>query len=241
MAVIVPAILVTTRKELDEKLARLRGIVDSVQIDAIDGQFSAPASWPYVSGKNELAALVDREEMLPYGDLFRFEADLMVTDPEAAASAWVAVGVTRLTLHAARGQDLAPILERLALHFGHDKDFIPDLLSFGIALTVDDDPRVLDPVLDKIDYVQYMGIAHIGRQGEPFDSRTLEHVHTLHHRHPDLPIQVDGGVSLESAPALLGAGVSRLVIGSGIWGSPDVSARIQEFESLALRYGVYER
>jgi pentose-5-phosphate-3-epimerase len=47
MSVIVPAILPTSRDDLDEKLLRLHGLVDAVQVDVVDGRFVTPASWPY--------------------------------------------------------------------------------------------------------------------------------------------------------------------------------------------------
>ncbi len=243
MEVIVPALLVATQKELKEKLARLIGVVDAVQIDAVDGKFVAPAppSWPYVNEHNELNDLAANGESLPYENRFRFEADLMVSAPEDAAQAWVGAGASRITIHAASVSNLAETLKRLSFHFGYSKDFTPDMLSFGVALTMNDDLAIIEPFLDQIDYVQCMGIAHIGRQGEPFDTHIVERIRTFHRAHPDMPVQVDGGVSLKTAPALLAAGAARLIIGSGIWESPDVGARVREFQDLALRYGLYER
>ncbi len=243
MEVIVPALLVATQKELKEKLARLVGVVDAVQIDAIDGKFAAPAppSWPYINEHNELNDFAANGESLPYEDHFRFEADLMVSAPEEAAPAWVGAGASRITIHAASVSNLAETLKHLSLHFGYSKNFTPGMLSFGVALTMNDNLAIIEPLLNQIDYVQCMGIAHIGRQGEPFDERTVERIRTFHLAHPDMPVQVDGGVSLETAPALLAAGVTRLIIGSSIWESSDVAARVREFQDLVLRYGLYER
>ena len=55
-----------------------------------------------------------------------------------------------------------------------------------------------------------------------------------------MPIQVDGGVSLESAPVLLQAGVSRLVVGSALWRAPDFNKALQAFNELTQTHGFYE-
>ncbi len=245
MGVIVPALLVRTRKELEEKLARVEDIVDTVQIDAVDGNFASPASWPYGEGENDLDVLVRENKNLPFADQCRIEADLMVESAtvEAVAERWVAAGASRLVFHIAheeraRAQE---ILTRVSLRLGYENGLTQNMLSLGLALMPDDDLTAAEPFLDKIDYVQYMGIAHIGRQGEPFVREVVNRVRSFHARYPTVPVQVDGGVSLETAPALLQAGAAYLVIGSGIWESADVAARLHALEDLALRYGTYER
>jgi len=48
----------------------------------------------------------------------------------------------------------------------------------------------------------------------------------------DIIISVDGGVSLESAPELIAAGVNRLVVGSAIFESTDIKKTIAAFQAL---------
>lgn len=241
MGVIVPAILVETRKELEQKLAQLVGVVDTVQVDAVDGHFAVPPSWPYVYGNNEIDDLVRSEEDIPRSDELRIEADLMVDDVAAAAKQWAAAGAVRIVLHAKDIANFRTALKNLSMYLGHEKDFIPEMLSIGVALMPSDEPSVVEPLVDCIDFVQYMGIAHIGRQGEMFDESVVERVRAFRSQYPDMPVQVDGGVSLETAPKILAAGAARVIIGSAIWESVDVVARIREFQQLAYRYGVYER
>ncbi len=236
MSTIIPAILVTTRKELEIKLSRLNGLADTVQIDVVDGKFATPSTWPYINNKHELEEMQRHNEMFPYSDQFCLEADLMVSSPEEIATQWVAAGISRVVIHARSVQDLPSVFKKLSEKLGYEKDFIPDMLSFGVALNVGDDVTLLEPVLGQMNYVQFMGIKHIGVQGEPFDTGVLSAIKTFSQRYPHIPIQVDGGVSLKTAPALLDAGVSRLVIGSAIWNSHDVASRIEEFKALTLQY-----
>ena len=62
-----------------------------------------------------------------------------------------------------------------------------------------------------------MGIGRVGRQGEPFEPHSLALIERLRKRYPDLTIQVDGGVTMETARSLVQAGANRLVVGHAIF------------------------
>jgi ribulose-phosphate 3-epimerase len=68
-------------------------------------------------------------------------------------------------------------------------------------------------------------------QGQPFDEGVLKHIHTLRLKFPDMPISVDGGVSLKTAHDLVGAGATRLVAGSAIFGASDVDVAIAALQN----------
>ena len=89
-----------------------------------------------------------------------------------------------------------------------------------------------------IDYVQFMGIARIGRQGQMFDRRVLEKVRTFHSQYPKIPIQVDGGVTLESGRALVALGVTNLISGSALLRAADPAVALANLEALQSPYGV---
>jgi ribulose-phosphate 3-epimerase len=78
-----------------------------------------------------------------------------------------------------------------------------------------------------------MGIEHEGQQGQPADPRAVELVRALREAHPDLPIQVDGGVNAEHIPALVEAGASRLVAGSAVFGVDNPAAALKELGTIA--------
>lgn len=237
MSIIVPAILPASREDLENKLARLSGLVDCVQIDIVDGRYASPATWPYAPGSH---SDTPHEETLPHLGDFRFELDLMVEDAGVVAGAWIDQGVSRLTIHAESARDLPKLLENLQRTYGHDKGFAPELLSIGLAIGVTTELTLIEPFLDQADYVQFMGIASIGKQGQPFDARALKRVKEFRRKYPDTPMQVDGGVNLHTAPALLDAGVSRLVVGSALWKGNDPKAELEKFNELAQEYGIYE-
>lgn len=239
MGLVVPAVLPSSRKELDEKIilfASLPGI-SRVQIDVVDGEFASPASWPYTAPK-EFSDMVRRGGMLPYIGRITYEIDLMCKDAERAAAAWLSLGATRLTFHAESTTDLPKFIAAARKHYSAGAEFSSDLISFGLALNVASDLALLEPCLGDASYVQFMGIARIGVQGQPLDERVFEKIRVFHERHPDVPIQVDGGVSLKNAKKLVSLGVSNLVVGSAILRAQDPAAAIEEFESFVSPYGV---
>ncbi|KND49786.1 MAG: ribulose-phosphate 3-epimerase [Parcubacteria bacterium C7867-008] len=237
MGVIVPAILPKSRDDLDEKLLRLHGLVDAVQVDIVDGRFVVPATWPYqdqVVGVREPSG-----DTFPYLGEISYEVDLMVEEPEQVIRHWIEAGATRIVIHAETTRMLPKLMNELASTYGHDKDFTPGLLAFGLAINISTDTALIEPFLHQCDFVQFMGIAKIGKQGEPFDKSVLPKISAFRKKYPDMQLQVDGGVSLETAPQLLQAGVSRLVVGSDLWKAPDLAAELKRLQGLVHTYGLY--
>jgi ribulose-phosphate 3-epimerase len=239
MSLVIPAVLPSKRKDLEEKLALLTRIpsISRVQIDVVDGKFASPASWPYTAPA-ELQQMVTNGHMLPQLNRIEYEIDLMCLDAERMAEPWLTLGATRLTFHAESITDVPRFLASARNRYGAGADFASGLISFGLALNIASDLALIEPCLGEIAYVQFMGIARIGRQGQPFDRRVFEKVRVFHNRHPELPVQVDGGVSLERAKELVALGVSNLVIGSALLRASDPAAEVAAFEALRSSFGV---
>jgi ribulose-phosphate 3-epimerase len=238
MSLVVPAVLPSSRIDLEEKLALFARMpsVSRVQIDVVDGRFATPASWPYTVPQ-ELNNMLASGEMLPELDRITYEIDLMCFDPESAAESWLALGASRLTFHAESSINVSHLLASARERFGCG--FIScGMADFGIALNVMSDLAIIEPYLDQIEYIQFMGIARIGRQGQPFDRHVLDKIRLFHSRHPKIAIQVDGGVSLDTAHELVALGVSNLVVGSAILRASDPVAEVAKFEALHTSFGV---
>jgi ribulose-phosphate 3-epimerase len=232
MGSIIPAILPVSREDLDQKLLALNSLTDEVQLDVIDGRFAGPPTWPYTEGGTSMPEL-------PELGSFKFEVDLMVEDPEACMGDWVEAGATRVTVHAETAHNLAHVIDSFQRTYGHDKSFAPDLLAFGLSVNVQTDTALIEPFLEKCNYVQFMGIARIGRQAEPFDTTVIAKIRAFHRKYPDMQIQVDGGVSRQTIPDLLRAGASRFVVGSALWRSGDVRKEYEALGELTQTQGLY--
>jgi ribulose-phosphate 3-epimerase len=114
--------------------------------------------------------------------------------------------------------------------------------SFRSALpsNIATDLALLEPYLPDVDYVQFMGIKNIGKQGQPFATEVLNKIAVFRKNHPDTPIQVDGGVNHQSAALLLAAGVSRLIVGSALWHAKNIQAEYEQLVALTEQHGIYE-
>ena len=226
MSVVIPAVLPASKEDFEEKLALLAVIpaVSRIQIDVVDGLFASPATWPYSAG-TELDRMVEQHDMLPHLDRIEYEIDLMCFDALRAGGAWLALGASRLTFHAGSTDDLPRLLALARKRYG-------DIVSFGLALSSESDLALVEHAVGRIEYVQFMGIARIGRQGQPFDERVLEQVRVFRERYPDIPVQVDGGVSHTNARKLFALGATNLVVGSAILRASSPAAALAEIEAL---------
>ncbi|MGD0328367.1 MAG: hypothetical protein ABSB00_01485 [Minisyncoccia bacterium] len=235
MGLVVPAVLPSSKQKLEEGFEPFSRIssVNRVQIDVVDGKFASPASWPYTNPA-ELRDMVKRGDMLPHLNRFEYEIDLMCFDAERAALAWLALGASRLTFHSESVTNVSLLLASVRKRYGAGG--FTSLISFGLSLNIATDLALIEPCLREIEYVQFMGIAHIGRQGQPFDQRVFEKVRIFHGRHPEIPLQVDGGISLENAKKLVALGVSNFIIGSALMRAGDPATVVAEFEELRSSY-----
>lgn len=227
MAEIIPAILENSFKEIVEKLGSVAEVAPIVQLDICDGVFVEAVTWPYVSPVREGKPfnyersfdnmLVDTFEM-PHIDDVELELDLMVVNPKRCIRDLLVLGPRRVILHIESLKDPLNDLHDIAR-------LIPGIVEIGIAVNPDTDIAKVEELLDErlVTCVQCMGLSKLGVQGTPFDETTFEktcaQIRTLREKNPDLPISVDGGVSLTTAKRLIAAGATRLVCGSAVFSS----------------------
>ena len=217
---ILPAIMPDTYADFEEKAGKVKGLVSFAQIDIMDGVFVPSRSWPYVED-----GAVEEEIRLPFRKELQYEVDLMVADPYSASLAWIRAGVSRILFHVESVADPKRFIESLLVeHSG--------ALEVGVAIGLETSNDVLEYCLYDIDVVQFMGIARIGYQKEPFDERVLTKIAQLRQKHPETIISVDGGVNFETAPRLMRAGATRLVSGSAIYTAQNIAEAIQKFQKI---------
>ena len=216
---VVPAVLPGNFDDLKEHLERVR-FARKVQVDIVDGHFARGTTWPYKDHAS-FDKIVSQEHGLPLWDEFDFEFDLMIQKPLERIMDFVNAGASRIVIHA-HAEGAQGALRKLA-EIKAD-DYGEFSIKTGVALMPGDQPEVLNDFEVSFDFAQVMGIARVGRQGEPPDQRALYLVERLRDRYPLLFIQVDGAVSLENARALARAGANKLVVGSAIFKADDPRA-----------------
>lgn len=221
MIEIIPAIMPKDYEHLDEMMSLFVGVVPFVQLDIMDGKFVPERTWPYPRDPH-FEAISKEEEGMPRWEEIDFEADLMISNPELAVPKWVSAGANRVIVHVESMKDFEVI--RAAVPEG--------MIELGLAINNDTPLSMLDSYLDRIDFVQCMGIAQIGFQGQPFDERVVERVHTLRTMKPEMPISVDGSVNFDTARSLADAGATRLVSGSAILEADDFTQAVAQLKNL---------
>lgn len=221
MVEIIPAIMPKSFDDLTEKMGLFAGVVPLVQLDIMDGNFVPARTWPYPKDSH-FDAIMREDEGMPEWETLDFEADLMIKNPELYVSKWVLAGARRIIVHVEGVSDFAKIREAVPV----------GMVELGLALNTTTPVSAVEPYLDRVDFVQCMGIARIGFQGEAFDERVLGHLRALRGAHPSLPLSVDGAVNYDTARTLVEAGATRLVSGSAILQSADVSSAVETLRDL---------
>ena len=218
---IIPAILPKDFNDLEEHVEKVIGLVPLVQIDICDGQFTPAASWPYKKHDENFDSIVKEDRGMPDWEDMEYEFDLMLNKPEAVVDDFINAGATRIVLHAEAKGDLVEAVENLQ-----------GRADIGIALNIDTPLEALAPFAGKIQYIQLMGIDNVGFQGQAFDEKVIAKIKEAKKKYPELAVQVDGAVNLETAPLLLAAGADRLIIGSAIFEAENPMQAVEEFKAL---------
>ena len=152
----------------------------------------------------------------------------MIENAEEQFEFFTRLGAKRIVFHIEAELDKDKFKEFLE---GLDM-YTKENIEIGVAINTTTSIEELKPYISLVDFVQCMGIAHDGKQGEPFDERVLAHISGLRAIYPELIISVDGSVNEKTAPLLVQAGANRLVVGSALMASLDVRETIKQLENL---------
>jgi ribulose-phosphate 3-epimerase len=203
---VAPSLPAESWEALEHLWSAFAGTLPELQIDIVDGEFVTARSWPFTSA----AGISDLERARIFAPT-ELEIDAMCLNPERYLDLFAEIGAKRVIIHYGSTAAYALCREH-SLRHGY---------ALGLGITNDRIAAEYEPLLASFDYVQVMGIAVIGAQGQPFDERTIETVHRLRAQSPRLEIAVDGAVNLTTGPRLKAAGANRFLPGSAISRAPD--------------------
>lgn len=199
-----PSILAADFANLAEEVRRTRdGGAEIVHFDVMDNHFV-----PNLTVGPAVAASLVRATDLPV------DAHLQVMRPDSLIPAFVAAGVASIAVQ-----------PEVTLHLHRTLAMIQAAgLEAGAALNPTTPPEVLQWAWPHLDYVIVMSV-NPGFGGQDFISEMAEKVRRLKEI-TDLPIQVDGGITVETAPLMVEAGARVLVAGSAVYqGDPVIEMR----------------
>ncbi len=190
-----PSILAANFAELAEEVRRTaRGGAELVHFDVMDNHFVPNLTvGPAVAAS--LAAAVD----LP------IDAHLQVTNPDNLIPAFVEAGVVSISVQ-----------PEVVTHLHRTLGMIrAGGCEAGVALNPTTTPESIWWALPYVDYVNVMSV-NPGFGGQAFIPEMAEKVRRLKEM-TDVPIQVDGGITAETAPLMVEAGAQVLVAGSAVF------------------------
>jgi ribulose-phosphate 3-epimerase len=214
--------------ELSRRSQIISGFAKQVQLDVDDGVFAPEISWPYREGQwAEFEAMAVKEQILPQGDIMKYEAHLMVEEPMRIGELLARVGCTRILAHAEAFKDVQSVMDVFSMWRAAGASEV------GLAVLLDTPLSPLQSFIEHCDVVQLMSIATLGRQGAPFEPRIIDRIQELHTTNPNLTIAVDGGVSPANIAELVHAGASRFGVGSAIMKAENPKAAYETLKTIA--------
>jgi ribulose-phosphate 3-epimerase len=190
---------------------------DLVHLDVMDGRFV-----PNITIGPMVVAAVRKATRLP------LDVHLMIVEPERYVEAFVEAGATTVTVHA----EVSPHLHRT----------LQAIRAAGarpaVALNPSTDLTAVEWVLEDCDQVLVMTV-NPGFGGQHYVPACTEKVRRLRAlaeaRAPGLDVQVDGGVNVDTAGLVAGAGANVLVAGTAIFGAGDYRHAISALRAAAER------
>lgn len=204
--------MLNIREELNE--LRL-GDIDYIHFDVMDGIFV-----PRYGLLPEMLSEVRKNTNLP------IDVHLMVANPEPYIQDFANAGATVIVVH----YESTPHVHRLV------KLIQKAGVKAGVALNPGTPINVLEYLLDDIDLVVVMAInpGIVGHKLIPQILPKIKELKKMLKKHTNILIEVDGGVTPETAPHMLRHGADMLVCGTGTIYKPPtlLSQKIRELRGL---------
>ena len=157
-----------------------------------------------------------------------FDVHLMIAPVDASIAAFAAAGADILTVHPEAGPHLHRTLQLIKSHG----------IKAGVALNPATPVSAVEAVLDDVDLVLVMSV-NPGFGGQAFLPLALEKLQTLRRlidkTGKAIDLEVDGGITAQTAGAALGAGADVLVAGSAVFtgNAADYAANIRKLREAA--------
>jgi len=203
---------------LEKDVEMVNGHADMFHLDIMDGTFV-----PNISYGFPIVEAIARKARKP------LDAHLMIVHPEKYVERFAKAGAGYISFHyeAAREQSADIIAQIQALG-----------AKAGIVINPDCPVEDIFPLLPKVDYVVIMSV-FAGFGGQKFIPESLVRVRAVKAQlarigHPEVPVEIDGGIGPGNAAQAKEAGADILVAGSAVFKAENPVQVIADIRNAAI-------
>jgi ribulose-phosphate 3-epimerase len=208
LPIIAPSILAADFARLGEEARAVEAAgADWLHVDVMDGHFV-----PNITIGPDVVKALRPHVKIP------FDVHLMIAPADPYLEAFRAAGADIISVHPEAGPHLNRTLKRIR-ELG---------AKAGVVFNPSTDPSVIQWMMDDVDLILVMSI-NPGFGGQSFMSSQLAKIERLRRMIDetgrDIPLEVDGGVTPQTAPQCIAAGATALVAGTAVFrGGPEAYA-----------------